>query len=202
MEGRCCTLAHLQNKDYSEMRDAEWKKIDPPMLPPRDTHVQLAVMEEAHAILDNVGLRHWLVDGALIHVVRDKKLKPYNQDIDYACYAEDIAPLSLELRKQFLLAGYAVRAKKRNTRLDCWKHGEMVSIQGYIGGGKFRWMKNKRIPARYFENDEIVEFNGVSYNAPMISKYLSWKYSNWKKPYKGDTKNKCYLNKKRLVGHK
>ncbi len=190
------------SKDYTKLSEKQWKKIEPPMLPPRNVKIQAEVLKESHAILDKAGLRHWLVDGTLIVIVRDKKLQPYNQDTDFACYAEDIQPIMKRLRKMFLEAGYTVRAYKNDTRLDTYKNGEMISVQGYVKKkGKFRWLKNKKIPERYFENEETIEFEGVTYRTPSINKYLKWKYTNWKVPYTGNTKNKCYLNKKKLVGH-
>lgn len=171
------------------------------MLPPRDVDIQAELMRIVHETLNTIGLPHFLVDGALIHIVRDGKLMPYNQDIDFACYAEEIRPMMAIIKRRFLSSGFDVRAYKKNTRISLYKHGELVSIQGYVLKGKFRYLKNKRIPARYFANKESVCFRGIEYDAPMVNKYLSWKYSDWKKPYDGNTKNKKYLNKRKLVGH-
>lgn len=187
-------------KDYSSLSMKQWKKIDPPLLPPRNVEVHAEIMAEAHHIMNMTCLYHLLVDGALVCIYRDGALLDHNQDIDFACYAEDIKPKMAELKYRFMNEGYDVRAFKDNTRLNAYKNGEAVSIQGYVKKGKFRYLKNKKIPDRYFVSSEELLFKGITYPVPMIEKYLSWKYSNWKKPYTGDTKNKCYLNKKRLVG--
>jgi len=189
------------SRDYSDLSEKQWAKIDPPMLPPRNVDIQLELMEESHDIMDYIKLKHWLIDGALLCIYRDGKLLNHNQDIDWAVYSEDIQSRMTELKYMFLEEDYAVRAFKENTRLNAYKKGEMVSIQGYGLKKKhpgFRFMKKYCIPVEMFEKSELIEFNGFTYMAPAIELYLSRKYSNWKKEYSGDTKNKKYLNKKVL----
>ncbi len=192
----------LANKDYTSMPEKEWRKIDPPLLPPRDTFVQACMMENVSMYLDKVGFLHWLGGGELVCIFRDGKLLPHNQDIDFMCYAEDMKEACEDLKKYFLDKGYAVRASKGNTRLDVFKQGELVSLEGYVKKGKYRWLKNRKVPCRFFETPAYVSLNGMLYLAPgPIEEYLSWRYSNWKKEYSGDSKKRDkYINKKKLMG--
>lgn len=188
-------------KDYTDLKEKEWAKIAPGEMPPRNTVIQAEMMQKAHEILKKYGLKHWLSGGELVNIYRDGKLQPHNQDIDFACFAEDIIPLCNKLIKIFIQNGFDTRAIKNNSRLNVYYMNEHTSIQGFYLKGKYRWLKQRKIPAKYF-SDGMIAYNGIIYPClSPIEKYLSWRYLNWKKEYKGNTKKRNkYINKKKLMG--
>lgn len=187
--------------DFTNIPDKKWRKMDPPMLPPRNVKIQQETMKEVYCEA-NTHLDLWLVDGTLCTIYRDGKRQPYDQDTDFACRAEDLVEEIDALKDIFMARGYDVRAEKNNTRLNMWKNGEMVSLQGYVKKKKYpkyRFLKKNRVHVDYFEHENYLVFDGITYRVPWkIEKYLAMRYSNWKVPYTGNTKNKKYLNKRGL----
>lgn len=191
-------------KDYTNLTEKQWSKIDPPLKPPRNVEVQEMLMRSVHEILNGFNIDHWLGGGELLCIYRDNRLLAHNQDIDFIVRSEEFAPLCNKIKSMCLKYGFDTRAFKNNTRLSLMWKEEMASIEGYSLKGKYRWLKNRRVPARYFEAEGLIAFNGQVYRCPSpVEKYLSWRYSNWKKEYSGNSKYRHkYINKRKLMGHK
>lgn len=171
----------------------------------------MEMLREVTDQLEAFGVRYWLECGTLLGVVREKRLLPWDTDIDLYILAEDV-PL---LRKAFWrlwFRGYRAKitdmksdffplkkgqpriAKVRNRR-GLFHRGSLlidIFIKHNTGDGfLYNLLMNKeqyvvqRVPSDMLQGTTWVEFGGKKYPVPSeYDAYLTWRYGDWRTPVK------------------
>jgi len=147
-------------------------------------------------ILDQAGVRFWIVDGTALGAVRDGSFIPYDTDIDLRISAEDTGLHICEKfrKKGFqcskiilyhdLVSAYAI--KKRGVRSD------IAATYYYPPEDLSVVLANKPVagitvtPAKFYRGDHFVEFLDVKVRLPNPpEEYLDLHYGkNWRTPVK------------------
>jgi phosphorylcholine metabolism protein LicD len=153
-------------------------------------------------LLERNGIKHWLEDGALLGIIRDGDLIPWDHDIDLAIpgdQAEKVARLGRRLLPRDLMI------PKRTTHrwlpdsirsLEVHNPLEMVRrvnfhidvLAKYRFDDHYRWIDSKalkHLEPRFFDSLSSVEWRGRQMPIPSDpEEYLEWRYPNWRVPVK------------------
>lgn len=157
-------------------------------------------------IFDELSLNYWIEGGTLLGAVRDKKLIPWDHDIDMGTINKsdkDIQKLIQKLKKNFYVSvkGFKeiegvwnlgkYRVLKVYPRKNIFFKDKLcIDIFIYYKDKDFYkyvvWNKNAIHKKEHLENLDKIEFYGKNINVPFnYEKFLETKYgSNWKIPNK------------------
>lgn len=147
--------------------------------------------------------------GTLLGIIREQRLLPWDNDMDFYVSAQEQARLE---RKLFWLrlAGYRVRKKFAAQDYGPIKQGQLRLIKiksfGWFGlrdvilidifikypvEGKTYWIVGdkkavlKSVDSHFYERFDKVEFLGQTYPTPAdVENYLSVRYGDWRTPVK------------------
>lgn len=166
-------------------------------------------------VFDKFGVRLFILYGGLLGLYRDKKLIPYDDDIDFGI----IDPIDFEIRKKIghalLDLGFKTQPISFNVfgRMEPAEDGyngddktgiivcekefhytfffyqqEECDIHGkeYVCIPKTGALKLISIPIKYFDKTDTVKLYGIKLLTPYpIKDYLTFTYGNFKKPEQG-----------------
>ena len=147
-------------------------------------------------ILDKLGIRFWLYEGALLGIYRDGDFIPWDWDLDFLVFTEEIliSGILQKIKKSFKLEGFKVSIKKHKgednyprLKIGIIRNGDKLSINGYNLDKKnnVRTRIPYRFPCKLFEGGGHIEFKGIKYPCPSpIEDYLELSYGDWKTPIK------------------
>ena len=172
----------------------------------------VALMFNVKEIMESLSINYWIEGGTLLGAVRDKKLIPWDHDIDMGMINksnDEIKKLIKKLKNTFY-----VSVKTFNNMQDVWNLGKYRVIKVYpkkyfflkqdlcldifiYYNGKVPnikddvykyvvWGKNAFHKKDFFDNLEQIEFYGKLINAPYTYKeFLKLKYGpDWETPKK------------------
>jgi len=185
--------------DYSHIPEAKWQKGHRKFLHSPGIVHRLEVMKLFSDTVSAHNLKHWLAMSALLGIYREGHLLRRDEDVDFFCFAEHLIPLMDGLKESLMAAGFDVRGYSNKGRLIAYMNGEEMALMGHWKKGKYRWFKNRRVPAHMFGGGTI-EYGGRNWPCMSpIEEYLEWQYKNWKKPYYGNPEDRDkYMNKKKV----
>lgn len=155
----------------------------------------LSMLDFTHNLLTENGISYWLNYGSLLGAVRDKKIIPWDSDIDLGIWDTDI-PKVLDICKEFLLAGYCLvldeypkGIHRRGPLTIFCSHINRLHVTLGIFTKRGNFGHNVNWAACCYalpdlENLKLIEFNGNMYYAPSNpEKGLTRFYgSDWKTP--------------------
>ena len=180
----------------SNLPKQEWKKIKVFHTPVElaktyNFEARLLNLIDVKKVFDEKKIPLWLDGGALLGAYRDNDWIPYDDDIDMTILEEDWKSQVKELRTIFINLGFIVRSSfsQKFSRLTLFREKEQIGLFGWsldpsYEGGKYRVRPAGRIPIKFFENKEYIEFKGISFCAlNPIEEYLIWRYGEkWRIP--------------------
>ncbi len=169
---------------------------------------------EAESLLAEVGsifqknkLIYWLEGGTLLGIIRENRLLPWDNDLDFSMMSDQLPSLDnllLDLKKK----GFRIRIRRFLTTSEHFNQGDirMIKIRrksffGLIKGkvcldvfvkyphnGKAYWEiadKLKNVPLEFYTSFRSIEFKGSTYSIPEKTEaYLTYRYGDWKLPKK------------------
>ncbi len=157
-------------------------------------------------ILDKEDLTFWLAFGTLLGAVRNKDWIPYDDDVDFYMYEEDLLPKYDILKDKFISEGFIFRdwKKSRGTKLNLYRHKQLCTIDALAldpsyKNNKYRLTKRWQFPKKHFEQFGDIEFRGMNFRVPFPPEdFLSFIYRDWKTPInpKNSSKPDKWRNKK------
>jgi len=180
----------------SSLAKQEWSKIGAFYEPVEQAKIynfeaRLRNLIDVKKVFDEKKIPFWLNGGALLGAYRDNDWIPYDNDIDLAILEEDWKSQVKELHNIFINLGFIVRSSiySKFSRLTLFREKEQIGLFGWYldpsyEGGKYRVRPTSRIPTKFFENKEYIEFKGVSFCVlNPIEEYLIWQYGKkWQIP--------------------
>jgi phosphorylcholine metabolism protein LicD len=160
-------------------------------------------------ILEKEKIPYVLEGGTLLGIVREKRLLPWDNDLDITI-TDDYLEKLLKAKKYMWLAGFRTRVRFHNRDIGPFKKGQVRLIKVstrkffFIKGiklldifiktkesGQYFWVVGVKNPvlksaeARYYEKFATVGFNNAKLSIPYdFDDYLSYRYGDWKKPVK------------------
>ncbi|MBN1971922.1 MAG: LicD family protein [Candidatus Delongbacteria bacterium] len=159
--------------------------------------------------LDKHEIPYVLEGGTLLGVMREKRLLPWDNDMDITV-TEEYGQKLLSLRKEIWKIGFRVRERYHNKDLGPFKDGDLrlfkISTRKFyffkdLGlldifvkkkeNDKYFWVVGinnpvlKSVDARYYENFTTVDFQGSKLSIPKdYDDYLTCRYGDWRTPVK------------------
>ena len=140
-------------------------------------------------ILDESGLRYWLMFGTFLGAYRDKAIIPYDGDTDLAIYAEDLSDL-VSCADTFVKLGFELRvgpAMEAGCPTGLYRDGERAGFALFKLEGSKRVWKSIKYDAGAFETFNEIQFLGQNFR--ILSdpeRWLKYTYGeDWRTPIKG-----------------
>jgi len=135
-------------------------------------------------ILDEKGLRYWLMFGTFLGAYRDKAIIPYDGDTDLAIYTEDLAAL-VGCEDAFAKEGFYLGVTPDTATL--YRDGEHTDFYCFHLDGNKRVWGSVRYDDSAFETYNEIQFLGQKWR--ILSdpeRWLKYTYGkDWRKPIKG-----------------
>ena len=169
----------------------------------------MKMLQKVTQIMEKNGIPYWLEGGTLLGIVREKRLLPWDNDMDISLIKDNEKKLLSILFKIFL-CGYIVRVKKYKFDVEPFEKGEVRIVK--IRNRKFLFIKGdatldiffkrkndneyfwtvgvkkpvlKSVPKNFYEELTTFDFNGKPYSVPKdYDGYLTYRYGDWKIPVK------------------
>ena len=160
--------------------------------------LKLEELKEIKKLLDNLGVKFFVVFGTLLGIYRDKAFLEGDPDIDIGIFGEE---RNQEVRTAIQEAGFKIRqasprylrhlsVEKRTLTDIHFFSEEGNSYQCYVKTGK----PCVAFPSK-FGKLEKVKFRGMSFFAPSpIEDFLRWCYGDWR-----DRSNKVSIKRYRRL---
>ena len=144
-------------------------------------------MQEVHWILNELNIDHWLYEGALLGIYRDGDFIPWDWDVDFLVYSEQLYPNIENLVKLLKKSGFKTKyvKDKKRPKVGISRNDEKISINGYFLNKKkkLRVRIPYRFPCELFDPGALIKFKKELYYCPEpIEKYLEMAYGDWKTP--------------------
>jgi phosphorylcholine metabolism protein LicD len=167
------------------------------------------MLKKVCTILEENDVPYVLEAGTLLGVVREKRLLPWDNDLDVTITSSSSAKL-LSIRWKFWLAGYRTRIRRYKNDLDPFKKGQVriLKIQTrkyfflkdyslldifvkYPVEDDYCWMVApkdpvlKAVPREFYDKRTQFEFDGKLYWVPEdYESFLEYSYGDWRTPVK------------------
>lgn len=173
-------------------------------------HRAMRMLRHVTDILDGTGVGYWLESGTLLGIVRERRLLPWDTDMDIAIRGEDYPRLKKCIASLWL-AGYRLRMKRHtvNTaacmtgtpRLLKVRNRKRLFFRGdllldvfinFKANDSYHWsigrdnfITHLSAPAHFYDRLDTIEFDGKRYPVPSNHEdYLAYRYGNWRVPVK------------------
>jgi hypothetical protein len=155
-------------------------------------------------LLDDIGIKYFLLGGVLLGAVRNKSFINWDWDVEICFFANDIIKKNSLFNRidqsYFKIIKYnknisnfkidlVGKLPKEVTKytLMAWNHDKKKKIF---------WRNKFKIPDHYLLNMKKIKLFEKKHNAPFpVKKYLTHQYGNWTTPMQTSNKN-VYLSKK------
>ena len=185
---------------------AEFKpKKNKYILDGKNGKIALKLLNEITDILDEHHVKYWLDFGTLLGVVREKRILPWDDDIDISIFEEDekvMLEKVLPVIKKARYRAYTIRLKEDVGPL---KEGDIRSfkirnnrfffLRGYVKLDIFIMYKHQKdlywyelgephsLPQNLVSEFQMIDFNGKKYRVPKdYDTYLTHHYGDWRTP--------------------
>jgi len=172
--------------------------------------VALKMLNDVTTVLDSRQIRYCLDGGTLLGIMREKRLLPWDNDLDLFAPVDELWRLKAAMWKLRIM-GYWVGTyhhkvdqppfKKGGPRIIKIKNRKRLLADGpitldiflkYKSGDDYYWIAGSRrnyviksVPAEYYEQLTQVEFNNKKHWIPKAYEdYLTVRYGDWKIPVK------------------
>ena len=167
------------------------------------------MLKRVTSILDKSQISYILDYGTLLGIVREKRLLPWDTDMDISITDRDLSKL-LKIRWKFWLYGYRTRVRRYKADVGAFKKGEIKIFK--LQTTKYFFLKDlrlmdifvkkelndeyiysvgnapvfvKSVPKEYHENLTQIQFDNKMYSVPkQYEDYLTFVYGDWKTPVK------------------
>ncbi len=167
---------------------------------PHDTRIRTVEELEARRvemfaladILERERIPFFICFGVLLGAVREKGFIPWDWDVELFVYTKDVLPQAEKLMELFRDAGFEIiRAdlSPDNFKIDVFKKGTDPVVNSYTVVGWYKeddvWKRRTlRIPARFFDSLDEIEFLGRTFKCPHDPVgYLEYQYGkDWRTP--------------------
>jgi hypothetical protein len=168
-----------------------------------NTDVAKLILQDVHAVLNEIGLTHFLIDGTLLGAVREGDFIAHDTDIDLGVLFEEweartVFDLTHRLNQKRLVLNHQFGDFDHHFELSFHRDGIKIDLFFYRRDGEYRIFhafKNGarhmptdlityEYPAALIENLKPLAFHGESYPAPTDPvAVLECKYGpNWRTP--------------------
>lgn len=169
------------------------------------------MMKVTADILDKIGVKYILEAGTLLGVVRENRLLPWDNDVDFTITRQYEETLLKNLWR-FALKGYVVKVRRYHRDMKYFKKGEIrivkisqrslftifkknVTLEIFIKkkiGDEYYWTVGtdapvlKAVPERFYDGHTNYQFEGREFSVPKdYIGYLVCHYGeNWRIPIK------------------
>ena len=161
-------------------------------------------------LFEELGIEYILDFGTLLGVIREKRLLPWDTDLDISITSKDLGKL-IENKRKIEKLGYRVRIRYFEKDIGPFKKGEIRIIK--VQTRKFGFLKDKgildvfvmknineeysyvvnkkktsaikTIPLEYHDNKTLIDFDDKQYSIPEnYEQYLEYVYGDWRTPVK------------------
>lgn len=173
--------------------------------------IAIKMMKRVASVLENAKIPYILEAGTLLGVIRENRLLPWDNDVDFTVTRQYEEKLLKNLWK-FYFKGFSVRVKYYNRDLKYFKKGEVriirvkhinflkffkkdVILEIFLKrkiGDEYFWTVGvnqpvlKSVPSRFYDNHTKYKFEGKMFSVPEdYIGYLEEHYGkNWRIPIK------------------
>jgi hypothetical protein len=154
-------------------------------------------LRELKKILEDASVPYFLSSGTLLGAVREGNFIRWDWDVQFYLTTETSFPYKDLLLDRFKRTGFQIKshdASYENLKFALTKYGTIYELTAWFPNGAMRSRRDWQVPARFFENVEIMEFLGESYPCMTpAEEYLEFCYGDWRTPRR--TRNKdAYVN--------
>lgn len=175
----------------------------------KNAHKALKQLKIVTSILAKYRIPYWLEGGTLLGIIREKRLLPWDNDLDISLIKDHEQALFAILPK-FFFKGFIVRIKKYKFAVGPFKKGDtriikirnrkLLFIKGDIildifvkkrVGDHYFWTVGvkkpvlKSIPHHFYENLTEIKLNDHPFLVPQdYDGYLTYRYGEWRIPVK------------------
>ncbi len=187
---------------------AAWLRLTRKPLEGRLLEKTLKLTGMVTEFLDKNEVDYWLEGGTLIGVMREKRLLPWDHDVDLSMKAEDLGKIVKKIKKFRYRYGYRVEFVRNKEDSAPLKEGEirLIKIQsrrlfilpGFVQvdlfvkvrheNAMFWSIRNKALkstPAEFTDHLIKTDFEGMSLSIPEdYDGYLRYRYGDWMTPQK------------------
>ena len=148
-------------------------------------------------VLDKNRVTFWLGGGTLLGAIRDKDFIQWDWDVECDLRSEDVQNIINELVQEFQTADFElskIDLSFDNLKIKIKKYGSIYELLAWRLDGEFRRRKSYKLPKRFFERREEIEFRGRRYYVLAPSEeVLTWMYGDWRVPKQTSDEN-LYLS--------
>ncbi len=183
-------------------------KKDKYLLQGKNLEVAEKMLEDVTRILEKHNVRYWLDFGTLLGIVRERRLLPWDYDMDISIFEDDRQKVHDVVMPEIKKSNYRIYSRYHHIENhDVIKKGEFRAFRvknyrwkffrGYVNMDIFVMYKKDdyhywyelhnihRIPSKLIEEFDTIEFNGKMYTIPKLyDEYLTYHYGNWRIPVK------------------
>lgn len=179
------------------------------LLTGRTLQKSLLMLQRIAKLLDRKNIKYCLDGGTLLGIVREKRLLPWDNDMDLTVLWPNRLKLML-WASVLRIYGYHVTFRRHKENLPPFRKGDIrlvvirtrknmvqigdVHLDIFIKkkmDGNYYWVvgrakrRLKSVPDRFYDNLEHVPFNDYGYCAPKDwDGYLTYRYGDWHKAVK------------------
>jgi len=162
-------------------------------------------LQEVKQILEKLDTDCILVFGVLLGAFREKNFIKWDWDVELAVFSESFFPKFDLLEKEAIKQGFTVdKVNIANNffKAHLIKYSNKYTLLGYDLVGKIRRTRLYKVPIKFFETLDSIEFLGEVYKTPSnIEDYLIYTYGEkWKTPLvhiQGERKE--YFSEKTII---
>ena len=143
---------------------------------------------EIKTILEELDIPFVLEGGVLLGAIREGDFIPWDDDVGVALPTEEMWPRRELLLQRLVAAGFSWQStdnRFENYKINVVKYDTRYELLGWYPKGRMRRRLHYRMPRRFLEKTEEIEFLGETYRCPSPPEsYLRYFYGNWRKPKK------------------
>lgn len=185
---------------------AEFKpKKNKYILDGKNGKIALKLLNEITDILDEHHVKYWLDFGTLLGVVREKRILPWDDDIDISIFEEDEKVMLEKVLPAIKKARYRAYTRRLKEDVGPLKEGDIRSfkirnnrfffLRGYVKLDIFIMYKHQKdlywyelgephsLPQNLVSEFQMIDFNGKKYRVPKdYDTYLTHHYGDWRTP--------------------
>jgi len=162
-------------------------------------------LQEVKLVLEKVETDCILIFGALLGAYREKKFIKWDWDVELAVFSESFFYKFDILEKEAIKQGFTIEKINISNnffKAHLKKYDNKYTLLGFDLVGKMRRTRLYKVPSKFFETLDSIEFLGEIYKTPSsIEEYLIYTYGEeWKTPLVHIVgENKEYFSEKTII---
>jgi len=160
--------------------------------------LQLQGLVELQQALDDLGIPFRLGGGTLLGIVRDRKLIPWDWDLEVNLLVEQVFLRRITVEQSLRAAGFSVLRANRtmiNFKFKLEKYGAVYEVRAWQRIGGHRYRRHYRLPVGLFHGIGAVDLDGHVF--PTFADpdaYLTYQYGDWRTPVRTADKSVYLLS--------